>query len=283
MFATDVILSALMASTKSIIPWDIVVTKSQGKLFFDRRENAQIELITVDETANEVYSQEENPNTPQTLAQEAGLINQCFSQQVLKKKAKRVELEQPSPFASEATAPVGYRYQSWDLGDGVKLVARCEVDAVDFAKGKQSFLSVKALNEYNVKSNHSASWRRILDKQRGAVLATELKNNTNKLTRWAAQAALAGVDQICLGFVSRANANAKDNLNHRVLGVHFYSLREFAVQINLNMKNLWAVLKEIIDHLMQQDDGKYVVMRDPKNPRIIIYKVPENTFDDLRK
>ena len=31
----------------------------------------------------------------------------------------------PSPVAS-----VGYRYRFWDLGDGVKLVARCEHDAV---------------------------------------------------------------------------------------------------------------------------------------------------------
>ena len=35
------------------------------------------------------------------------------------------EEESTSPVAS-----VGYRYRLWDLGDGVKLVARCEHDAV---------------------------------------------------------------------------------------------------------------------------------------------------------
>lgn len=45
-------------------------------------------------------------------------------------------------------------------------------------------------------------WRSRLDSQRGAVLATELKNNSCKLAKWTVSAILAGSDQIKFGWVN---------------------------------------------------------------------------------
>jgi translation initiation factor 3 subunit D len=45
-------------------------------------------------------------------------------------------------------------------------------------------------------------WRSKLDSQRGAVLATELKNNSCKIAKWTASAILAGSDILKFGFVS---------------------------------------------------------------------------------
>lgn len=42
-------------------------------------------------------------------------------------------------------------------------------------------------------------WRTKLDLQKGAVLATELKNNSFKLAKWTAGALLAGSDQLKFG------------------------------------------------------------------------------------
>lgn len=42
-------------------------------------------------------------------------------------------------------------------------------------------------------------WRQRLESQRGAVFATELRNNSNKLSKWTAAALLSGVDMIKLG------------------------------------------------------------------------------------
>jgi hypothetical protein len=39
-FATDTILAHLMTCTRSVNPWDIVVTKAGSKLFFDKRDNS---------------------------------------------------------------------------------------------------------------------------------------------------------------------------------------------------------------------------------------------------
>lgn len=44
-------------------------------------------------------------------------------------------------------------------------------------------------------------WRSKLDTQKGAVLATELQNNSCKLAKWTLQALLAGSDQIKFGLV----------------------------------------------------------------------------------
>lgn len=77
--------------------------------------------------------------------------------------------------------------------------------------------------------------------QRGAVLATELKNNSNKLAKWTAQSILADADQMLIGFVSR-KAPA-DAFNHTVIGTQMYKPRDFAQQINLGLNNMWGIVK----------------------------------------
>lgn len=64
--------------------------------------------------------------------------------------------------------------------------------------------------------NSGVDWRQKLETQRGAVLATELKNNANKLAKWTAAALVAGADMIKLGYVSRAHP--RDSHNHVILG-----------------------------------------------------------------
>ncbi len=59
-------------------------------------------------------------------------------------------------------------------------------------------------------------WRQKLENQRGAVLATELKNNAAKLAKWTAAALVAGADLIKLGYVSRLHA--RDAHHHATLG-----------------------------------------------------------------
>ena len=50
-----------------------------------------------------------------------------------------------------------------------------------------------------LKFSGGVDWRSRLDTQRGAVLATELKNNSCKLAKWTVSALLAGSDQIKFG------------------------------------------------------------------------------------
>lgn len=210
-YATDAIIAALMCATRSGTSWDVVVQRVGNKLFFDKRDDSEFDLLTVNETAAEPPFNEDSTsiNNPRNLALEATYINHNFSQQVLKqtdKEAEKYSFKNPNPFVSEEdeseVVSVAYRYRKFDLGDGVELVVRCEHDAVTIgSNGEPQFMNIKALNEWDSRVAGAIDWRQKLDLQRGAVLANELKNNSCKLARWTVQALLAGSDHIKFGYV----------------------------------------------------------------------------------
>ena len=189
----------------------------------------------------------------------------------------------------QESAPVGYRYRVFHLGKSpkegeddarVKLLARTELDGVMKGKdgGEDLFLRLYALNEIDAKLNSSIDWRQKLESQRGAVLATELKNNSNKLAKWTLQAILANADVIKLGYVSRAHVKKADS--HVILGTDVKKPREFATQVNLQMPNAWGILRHIIDLCLAFDEGKYLLLKDPNKPVVRLYSIPLDAFDD---
>jgi translation initiation factor 3 subunit D len=296
-FATDAILSVLMTAPRSNYSWDVVVRRvnppnreedgvlvdNNPKIYFDKRDNSLFDYLTVNENASEP-PRDDDPNvinTPLKLSDEATFINQNFSQQVLARDGSRHRLAQPNPFqgslADEEMASVGYRYRKFDLGDGNVLLARCQVDAALKKDNGVDFVNVKALNEYDSKAT-GIDWRQKLDSQRGAVMATEFKNNASKLARWTAQSVLAGVQQLKLGFVTRSAA--KDASNHQIVGMVTYNPVDFATQIGLGASNMWGILKHIIDKCQDLDEGTYVLVKDPSKALVRVYRVPEGSLAD---
>jgi len=294
-FATDAILAVIMAAPRSIMSWDLVVNRVGDKLFLDKRGDSAIDYTTVMETAADFGDDDkESVNHPLKLMQEATYINQSFSQQVLNKGEKPITYEeQRGPFAQpdETPAPVSYRYRTFTLGKSpkgdeedkrVRVLCRCEIDGV--TKGKQYedlFVRLYALNELDAKATGGIDWRQKLDSQRGAVLATELKNNSNKLAKWTLQAMLAGADLIKLGYVSRSNPKQGDK--HVIIGTGVYKPREFAPLINLNLSNAWGIVKAIVDICLQLEEGKYLLLKDPNKPVVRFYSVPTDAFDEAEE
>nr|XP_022907415.1 eukaryotic translation initiation factor 3 subunit D-like [Onthophagus taurus] len=83
-YATDAILATIMCCTRSNYSWDIVIEKIGNKLFFDKRDNTEFDLLTVNETSVEPPQDDGNSlNSPRNLALEATFINHNFSQQVI--------------------------------------------------------------------------------------------------------------------------------------------------------------------------------------------------------
>jgi translation initiation factor 3 subunit D len=314
-FATSDILSMLMCATRSVYSWDIVIVKHGSKIFLDKRPDSSIDLVTVNENAadapleaeatqggNNQQSMGVKPdsiNTPTNLALEATIINHNFAlQTVIESPTSKLDMPHPNPFydASSETEPLAskaYKYRRFDLSlekddEPLHLIVRTELDAVvkNNISGEDQFLTVKALNEFDHKAQGSGGaldWRTKLTSQRGAVVATEMKNNSCKLARWTTQAILAKADQMKLGFVSRANP--KSAANHVILGVVGYKPREFASQMNLGLNNGWGVVRTIVDlvrGLSTADNGdkKYVLVKDPNKQVIRLYDVPLHTFED---
>ena len=52
----------------------------------------------------------------------------------------------------------------------------------------------------------------------------------------------------------------KDSSRHVILGSQQFKPLEFANQINLSMDNAWGIVRCIIDLVMQQKDGKVIVI-----------------------
>ena len=161
-FATDAILAHLMTCPRSVYPWDIVVQKlPTGALFFDKRDASQFDYLTVHESnpppppARDNSTEAELVNSPERLSLEATMINQNFTQQILRSSKYRTKFDLPNPFWDEddndgmEPASVAYRYRRFDLGDGVVLVARTELHGL--AKDRQKADTSKIVT--NVSAN----------------------------------------------------------------------------------------------------------------------------------
>ena len=92
-------------------------------------------------------------NSPRNLALEATLVNQNFSQQVLKSGEERFKFDEENPFVDpdeeSEVASVGYRYRKWELGNDLVLICRCEVAAAVGSMADPQYMNVKALNEWD--------------------------------------------------------------------------------------------------------------------------------------
>lgn len=71
----------------------------------------------------------------------------------------------------------------------------------------------------------------------------------------------------------------KDSLRHVILGTQQFKPSEFAAQINLSMDNAWGIIRCIVDQVMAQKDGKYLIVKDPMKPVIRLYDIPDSTFE----
>ncbi|EOD45449.1 Eukaryotic translation initiation factor 3 subunit 7 [Neofusicoccum parvum] len=296
-FATDSILSMLMCAPKSVYPWDLVITRRRNQVFIDKRDNSTIDMVTVNENAMDApletsEGNKDTLNNPNALMMEATHINNVFPLQVVQETTKK-DMPHPHPFYNdeEETAPPAsktYRYRRFDLSlnnddEPLHLVVRTELDAAvkNNINGEDQFLTIKALNEFDNKAQGSGGaldWRTKLASQRGAVLATEMKNNSCKLARWTVQSILAKADSMKLGFVSRTNP--KNNNDHVILGVLSAKPREFANQMALNLSNGWGIVRTIADMCLKMPEGKYVLVKDPNKPVLRLYQVPDHTFEE---
>lgn len=233
-----------------------------------------------------------HPLTPITLPKRRH-INQNFGFQTVIENSPPpgIDFAHPNPFygpdETEPLASCGYRYRLFDLGitedEDLKICVRTEVDAYSPGQGNpregQGLVTVRALNEFDTRAQGAGGapdWRSKLDSQRGAVVATEMKNNSCKLAKWTVQSVLAGADLMKIGYISRANA--RDNTRHVILSTTSIRPTDFAAQLNVSLANGWGIVRTVTDLCMKLPEGKYVLVKDPNRPVIRLYSVPPEAF-----
>jgi translation initiation factor 3 subunit D len=309
-YTTDAILSVLMCAPRSVYPWDIVIVREGDSIFLDKRDGGPFDTVTVNENAADPPQDPAppNPNNPTekaavpetasintatSLSLEATYINQNFGfQSVIETGPPApVDFAHPNPFygpeETEPLASCGYRYRLFDLGitedEDIKICVRTEVDAYTHGSGNpregHGLVTIRALNEFDPRAlgaGGAPDWRSKLDSQRGAVVATEMKNNSCKLAKWTVQSVLAGAETMKIGYISRANP--RDNTRHVILSTASMRPTDFAGQLNVSLANGWGIVRTVTDMCLKMPEGKYVLVKDPNKPVIRLYAVPMSTF-----
>ncbi|EGD73395.1 hypothetical protein PTSG_05090 [Salpingoeca rosetta] len=276
-FITDDILAAIMVAARSFYSWDVIVHKEGERLVFDKREKSRLDYLTVNENGpNPHFSTDpRHPNHQLNLNREATFVNQHFQEQCWSKET--VSMGNPDP-TNAARHKVGYRYRLWDLEDDVTMLVRCTHDALVKGKTAKYFASLCSINEWypDLRQN---GWRSRLESQKGAVWAAALKDNSCKISRWVVQAMLAGNRELKMGFVSRASPNSATK--HEILTVQPHATAKLAKQLAINMQNGWGIVRSLVDLLLDQEDGDYLIFKDPLKEILKIIAIPENDEEEL--
>eukprot|EP01129_Flabellula_baltica_P000093 TRINITY_DN100_c0_g1_i1.p1 TRINITY_DN100_c0_g1~~TRINITY_DN100_c0_g1_i1.p1 ORF type:complete len:553 (+),score=138.74 TRINITY_DN100_c0_g1_i1:75-1661(+) len=277
-YATDVIIATIMTTLKSVYGWDILIKKENGNIYLDKRADSPIDYLTVNENASDPPQEKADPiyNSLKYLHNEATSINQNFSQQVLyKEPGTEIVYGEGNPFTQETCESAAYKYRKWNLGD-IQLVGRAQFDAYKMVNDQVEPLLVKSLNEYDPKITHG--WKKLLETLRNGVFSTQVQHNANKLSKWAIEAYLAEAYGIEIGYVSRYNP--KDVNNHVILGVDFFRTNLFMSEISgFSMEKMWGTFIHIINIIREQEDGNYVLLRDPNAKILHLYKLNDEDFE----
>lgn len=304
-FVSDSVLVHLMSAPRSQHPWDIEVTRLPGGiLIIDARDPNVYDTVTVGE--NSAVPPPEDPTDPnnrEKLAREATAIQRAFTQSVLvAPRADLPEMEanpalEDDSLKGKNLPSVAYRYRRWKVAEGVTVVVRSTVNAVENKEGKPQYVSAFTLSEWEsfrppTTATPPKEWKQIIDTQRMTVFAAEMKSNANKVSKMVMQAILAGADYMRIGFVSRVSKS--DTTAHHILGVTKQVPATLASQLKISTANMWAILLWLVRSVREQANAdakamvaagsveseedvhalKYVLLRDHEKPVLKIFSIP---------
>ncbi|KAM7454772.1 hypothetical protein BLSTO_04470 [Blastocystis sp. subtype 1] len=278
-YTTDVALAHLMVAIRSQLSWDLEIIKNAHGIFISHRDGV-FDTYTVNETSADLPTEEENKDN--CLRTEATAINRDFAKQIMAPHLTKCAYPSPfSPAQDEDPAAIHrmYRYRKFQLSDTQSVLVRTEVHGAQQRGGKAELFNAYAVNEWCPRTPLVNRWRSKMETSSGYALAEDMKNNNFRLSKWGVQAILAGVDRVKIGFVSRRNMNNLE-AGHVILGVQTFSLDAFTKQIMLNEKNMWATLEYVVKEVSKQEDGNYVMLKDPVKGILHLYAVSE---EDMTK
>lgn len=75
---------------------------------------------------------------------------------------------------------------------------------------------------------------------------------------------------------------ATSNKGHKVVGFAHVEPHSFAKQINLNVQNCWAVLKDVLVTVLKMDQtsAEFLYMKDPVQPNYRLIHMLKTEHDD---
>jgi translation initiation factor 3 subunit D len=60
---------------------------------------------------------------------------------------------------------------------------------------------------------------------------------------------------------------------HSALAVHTLRPLDFGQQLNIDHSQAWGILKSLVNVFLNQEDGQFVLLKDPAGPKVKLYQV----------
>jgi translation initiation factor 3 subunit D len=172
----------------------------------------------------------------------------------------------------------GYTYMKWPFGKGRTLFTRGQLHSyedygiastVNEAGEKEKsikYSNIYAMNQWRITKKGWSS----IDSDKTAILSQELTDNANRVSKWAFQSMLAGADNMKIVFVTRQKL--MNNEKHQILGTSTISTQKFIDLISYKLDECWSNVKYVVDYFEKQEDGEYIIIRDPIKSSLKIYR-----------
>ena len=313
-YTTDKILAVIMTCIYNAHPWHLKIKKLGDKIFIEKMENSEIDMVTVNESDNTstIYD-DSNINSYKNLNIEATLINEFIKEQILDiKEETKLADTLPNPFKDDDTPDenvehLGYVYRLWNL-EGMKILVRSQVHAynpVNIEEKSENeeneekedeeeeneqeenedekekklpyeFINIFALNEFDKNS--------YLNKESNlgaSLIKKDLKNNYLKMTKWGILSYLGGVKKLKIAFVTRKDI--KNNNKHVISTIYNLDTDDLLLLTNFSKNIAWGIFKEIISIIKNyKEDGNFILMKTfgetSAKSLLRLFKVPDSFF-----
>ena len=193
---------------------------------------------------------------------EAAKVHVNVLQAAQSNKFEKLERDDPHEEAEDQKMlRLGYKYKLFKISDSPEVVVciRCQNHFLNDSP-LEGLSNLFVLLEWNQKRQ---SWTKDLDLMTNVMLNKEVNDNASKFNRWTMQSIIDGVDKMRFAFVQRADITS-DKV-HKVVGFFNVNPLSFASEINLNLQNCWAVLKDLVMTVfeLEHPTAEYLYMKEP--------------------
>ena len=310
-YTTDKILAVIMTCIYNAHPWHLKIRKLGDKIFIEKMDNSEIDMVTVNESDNTstIYD-DSNINSYKNLNIEATLINEFIKEQLLDiKEETKLENTEPNPFKDpddddSNVEHLGYVYRLCNL-EGMKILVRSQVHAYNPIEVEEKseneeneekedeeeeeeekeekeknlgyeFINVFALNEFDKNTYLNG------ESNLGAsLIKKELKNNYLKLAKWGILSYLGGVKKLKIAFVTRKDL--KNNNKHVISTIYNLGTDDLLLLTNFSKNIAWGIFMEIISIIKNyKEDGSFILMKTfgetSAKSLLKLFKVPDSYF-----
>jgi len=166
----------------------------------------------------------------------------------------------------------GYNYHVWKINDSISVCIRSAVHS-KLPSGDSCNLFV--LPEWNEKRQ---PWSKDLDIMTAVMFTNEIHDNSCKFSRWTIQSILGGVKKMRFGFVQRNDTKGE---THRLIGTFTQDTQSFLTQMNINLSNCWATLRDVVATVFdRKDPGEYLFIKEPQSVTYRLIKMTEEESEE---